>query len=153
MARANDTSGKAEDAFRTISEVADELGVPQHVLRFWETKFNQIKPLKRAGGRRFYRPDDIDLLRGIQHYLHVQGYTIKGLQKILRQSGQRVASDLGRNLALGRRVEARGPAADPADGDQTQLELSGMTAAQRSSLQETLNNLNKLRDDLQSVAD
>ena len=78
---------KAPDAFRTISEVADDLDVPQHVLRFWESRFPQIKPMKRAGGRRYYRPDDVDLLRGIRHLLYGEGYTIRGVQRILREQG------------------------------------------------------------------
>ncbi len=78
---------KAPDAFRTISEVADDLDVPQHVLRFWETRFAQIKPMKRSGGRRYYRPEDINLLRGIRHLLYGQGYTIRGVQRILREQG------------------------------------------------------------------
>jgi DNA-binding transcriptional MerR regulator len=78
---------KAQDAFRTISEVADELAVQKHVLRFWENKFPHIRPMKRGGGRRFYRPDDLDLLRGIRYLLHREGYTIKGVQKILREHG------------------------------------------------------------------
>ena len=78
---------KAPDAFRTISEVADELDLPQHVLRFWESRFREIKPMKRGGGRRFYRPDDVDLLRGIRHLLYGEGYTIRGVQRILREQG------------------------------------------------------------------
>ncbi len=78
---------KSADAFRTIGEVADELVVPKHVLRFWEGKFPQIKPMKRGGGRRYYRPEDMELLRGIRHLLHAEGYTIKGVQKILREQG------------------------------------------------------------------
>lgn len=89
-------TAKSADAFRTISEVADDLDVPQHVLRFWEGKFSQIRPLKRGGGRRYYRPDDVDLLRGIRRLLHVEGYTIKGVQKVLRDQGARVVVDLGR---------------------------------------------------------
>jgi DNA-binding transcriptional MerR regulator len=80
---------KAPDAFRTISEVADELDVPQHVLRFWETRFPQIKPMKRGGGRRYYRPDDVDLLRGIRHLLYGEGYTIRGVQRLLKDNGLR----------------------------------------------------------------
>ncbi len=76
---------KSANAFRTISEVARELELPQHVLRFWETKFTQVKPMKRAGSRRYYRPDDIALLRKIRNLLHDEGYTIKGVQKLLRQ--------------------------------------------------------------------
>ncbi len=78
---------KAPDAFRTISEVADDLDIPQHVLRFWESRFAHIKPMKRAGGRRYYRPDDVDLLRGIRHLLYGEGYTIRGVQRILKEHG------------------------------------------------------------------
>ena len=78
---------KSPDAFRTISEVAEDLDLPQHVLRFWETRFSQIKPMKRGGGRRYYRPDDVDLLKGIRKLLYDQGYTIKGVQKLLKQNG------------------------------------------------------------------
>lgn len=78
---------KAPDAFRTISEVADELDLPQHVLRFWESRFREIKPMKRGGGRRYYRPEDADLLRGIRHLLYGEGYTIRGVQRILREQG------------------------------------------------------------------
>ncbi|SFN68897.1 DNA-binding transcriptional regulator, MerR family [Cohaesibacter marisflavi] len=84
---------KSADAFRTISEVAQDLDLPQHVLRFWETRFSQIKPMKRGGGRRYYRPDDIDLLRGIRHLLYDEGYTIKGVQKILKEQGVRHVID------------------------------------------------------------
>ncbi|MDR3420870.1 MAG: MerR family transcriptional regulator [Xanthobacteraceae bacterium] len=78
---------KAPDAFRTISEVAEEINVPQHVLRFWESRFVQIRPLKRGGGRRYYRPDDVDLLRGVRYLLYGEGYTIRGVQRILREEG------------------------------------------------------------------
>jgi DNA-binding transcriptional MerR regulator len=78
---------KSPEAFRTISEVAAELDVPQHVLRFWETRFRDIKPMKRGGGRRYYRPDDISLLRGIRHLLYGEGYTIRGVQRIIREQG------------------------------------------------------------------
>jgi DNA-binding transcriptional MerR regulator len=85
---------KAPSAFRTISEVADDLHIPQHVLRFWETKFAQVKPLKRGGGRRYYRPEDIALLRRIANLLYTQGYTIKGVQRLLREGGGRLADDI-----------------------------------------------------------
>lgn len=85
---------KAPNAFRTISEVADELHIPQHVLRFWETKFPQVKPLKRGGGRRYYRPDDIALLRRVSDLLYIQGYTIKGVQRLLREGGGRLSDDI-----------------------------------------------------------
>src|SRR6516165_1293708 len=85
---------KAPNAFRTISEVADELHIPQHVLRFWETKFSQVKPLKRGGGRRYYRPDDISLLRRISDLLYIQGYTIEGVQRLLREGGGKLSDDI-----------------------------------------------------------
>lgn len=87
---------KAPDAFRTISEVSETLDVPQHVLRFWEAKFAQVKPLKRAGGRRYYRPDDIDLLKGIRALLYAEGLTIKGVQKVLREQGAKHVAEIGR---------------------------------------------------------
>ena len=80
---------KGPEAFRTISEAAGELTVPQHVLRFWETKFAFIRPMKRAGGRRFYRPSDIAVLRGVRRLLHDEGYTIKGVQRLHREEGLR----------------------------------------------------------------
>ncbi|NQV56179.1 MAG: MerR family transcriptional regulator [Rhodospirillales bacterium] len=87
---------KSPDAFRTISEVADGLNVPQHVLRFWESKFTQVKPLKRGGGRRYYRPEDVHLLRGIRNLLYHEGYTIRGVQKVLREAGVKMVVDAGR---------------------------------------------------------
>ena len=86
---------KSPDAFRTISEAADELDLPQHVLRFWETRFSTIKPLKRGGGRRYYRPEDVLLLKGIRHLLYDQGFTIKGVQKILKDQGARHVAAIG----------------------------------------------------------
>jgi len=86
---------KGPEAFRTISEAADELHVPQHVLRFWETKFPFIRPMKRAGGRRFYRPTDIAVLRGVRHLLHDEGYTIKGVQRLHREQGVRRLVEAG----------------------------------------------------------
>ncbi len=87
--------GKSADAFRTISEAAAELSLPQHVLRFWETRFSQIKPLKRGGGRRYYRPEDVLLLKGICHLLYEQGFTIKGVQRILKEDGPRHVIAIG----------------------------------------------------------
>lgn len=87
---------KAPEAFKTISEAAEELDVPQHVLRFWETRFSQIKPMKRGGGRRYYRPNDIDLLKGIRFLLYGQGYTIRGVQRILRENGVADVAAIGR---------------------------------------------------------
>jgi DNA-binding transcriptional MerR regulator len=99
---------KAPDAFRTISEVAEELDVPQHVLRFWESRFPQIRPMKRAGGRRYYRPDDVDLLRGIRHLLYGVGYTIRGVQGILREKGPKFVQAVWQ-------AGAAQPASGPAD--------------------------------------
>ena len=99
---------KGPDAFRTISEAADTLGVPQHVLRFWETKFSFIRPMKRAGGRRFYRPADIAVLRGVRRLLHDEGYTIKGVQRLHREHG------LKRLVAAGEGAATAAPAAPAA---------------------------------------
>src|SRR5690348_4746059 len=104
---------KAPNAFRTISEVADELHIPQHVLRFWETKFPQVKPLKRGGGRRYYRPDDIALLRRISDLLYIQGYTIKGVQRLLREGGGKLSDDIP-PAPPEERAEAEDGAADDA---------------------------------------
>jgi len=101
---------KAPNAFRTISEVADELHIPQHVLRFWETKFPQVKPLKRGGGRRYYRPDDISLLRRISDLLYIQGYTSKCVQRLLREGGGKLSDDIP-PATLDEREEAAAEAA------------------------------------------
>lgn len=97
---------KGPEAFRTISEVANDLDLPQHVLRFWETRFTQIHPMKRGGGRRYYRPDDVDLLRGIRHLLYSEGYTIRGVQRILRDQGPRFVVAVGKGEAV---PESSGP--------------------------------------------
>ena len=115
---------KAPDAYRTISEVADDLDLPQHVLRFWETRFSQIKPLKRGGGRRYYRPDDIDLLRGIRHLLYGEGYTIRGVQRIIKESGIKAIQALGRGEGAVPRAKPGGPdIIDPETGDDGALDL------------------------------
>ncbi|WP_420409023.1 MerR family transcriptional regulator [Hoeflea sp.] len=113
---------KSPDAFRTISEVAEDLDLPQHVLRFWETRFTQIKPMKRGGGRRYYRPDDIELLKGIRTLLYDQGYTIKGVQKLLKQNGNKFviaigSGDMAAVEALSASMVEEKPAA-PAEEDQ-----------------------------------
>ncbi|HEY1836577.1 MAG: MerR family transcriptional regulator [Rhizomicrobium sp.] len=106
---------KSPEAFRTISEVAVDLDVPQHVLRFWEQRFAQVKPVKRAGGRRYYRPEDVDLLRGIRSLLYHDGLTIKGVQKILRDRGLRFVAEVGRGDAglLAKPPRASDTEADP----------------------------------------
>jgi DNA-binding transcriptional MerR regulator len=110
-------SRKSPTAFRTISEVADELHIPQHVLRFWETKFPQVKPMKRGGGRSYYRPDDIALLRRISDLLYIQGYTIKGVQRLLRAGGGRLSDDIPP------------PPADEHDEDEPELPIPGLAPA------------------------
>lgn len=96
---------KSPDAFRTISEVAVDLDVPQHVLRFWESRFREIKPMKRGGGRRYYRPDDVSLLRGIRHLLYGEGYTIRGVQRIIREHGIRYVQSAGQPAARDPQIE------------------------------------------------
>src|SRR5262249_569660 len=117
---------KDPEAFRIISEVAEDLNVPQHVLRFWESRFPQIKPMKRGGGRRYYRPDDIDLLRGIRHLLYGEGYTIRGVQRILREQGIPFVQAVGQE-------GARQPSHSEADeGDE--IDEGGGEAAERSGI-------------------
>ena len=117
---------KSPDAFRTIGEVSEALAVPQHVLRFWETKFPQIRPLKRGGGRRYYRPEDVALLRHIRHLLHAEGYTVRGVQKLLRERASR-------------------PAAGPAAPDPLEAE-SPLDAEDRARASRILDELCTLRD-------
>jgi DNA-binding transcriptional MerR regulator len=115
---------KAPDAYRTISEVADDLDLPQHVLRFWETRFGQIRPLKRGGGRRYYRPEDIDLLKGIRHLLYGEGYTIRGVQRIIKESGVKAIQALGRGEGAAALQKPKGPEIlDPAGGDDEPLDM------------------------------
>src|SRR5262250_1324332 len=117
---------KSASAFRTISEVADDLDVPQHVLRFWETKFTQVKPLKRGGGRRYYRPEDVELLRAIRGLLYEDGYTIKGVQRLMREGGLKTRGE--GSPAAGR----TGAAA--ADAPQLDLELPAPLDAKRRKI-------------------
>ncbi|MEL6476191.1 MAG: MerR family transcriptional regulator [Pseudomonadota bacterium] len=135
---------KSPDAFRTISEVASELDLPQHVLRFWETRFNQIKPLKRGGGRRLYRPDHVALLRGIRALLYDDGMTIKGVQKVLREKGIKTVIARGeagasldlatpgdtaaRLAALKDRVGSEAAVAAPIDSERVQASITRLEA-------------------------
>lgn len=132
---------KAEDAFRTISEVADKLNVQQHVLRFWETKFSQVKPLKRGGGRRYYRPEDVALLERIHHLLYTEGYTIKGVQKLLKgqAKSQIVAEANNQNTAQASKVAA--PVTTPVHKDGS----SKMSDKQRAVLEIMLAELKAMR--------
>jgi DNA-binding transcriptional MerR regulator len=116
---------KAPSAFRTISEVADDLHIPQHVLRFWETKFTQVKPLKRGGGRRYYRPEDIELLRRISDLLYTQGYTIKGVQRLLREGGGRLADNIPPPSA----AEQAAAAAERGEAREPELPMPGLAPA------------------------
>ncbi|MEO1251497.1 MAG: MerR family transcriptional regulator [Pseudomonadota bacterium] len=128
---------KHAEAFRTISEAAKELDVPQHVLRHWEEVFGQVRPMRRAGGRRYYRPLDLDLLRGIRILLYDQRYTTKGVQKIFKDEGVKYVAELGRRAAAGEPVEVRPvipddgarAAADNASGDADVLELTNGVSA------------------------
>lgn len=127
---------KAVEAFRTIAEVADDLGVPKHVLRFWEVKFPQIRPMKRGGGRRFYRPEDLALLRGIQALLHAEAYTIKGVQKILREQGVDHVKQFGRDPQSipavkggGKRTRAAAGQAGSSAGDGQPVAAASTTAS------------------------
>ena len=129
-------ASKSATAFHTISEVADELDVPQHVLRFWETKFTQVKPLKRGGRRRYYRPEDIALLRRIKDLLYQDGYTIKGVQRLLREGGVKNLARRAVKPAAGARVQ---PTPAPAE-DET------LGTGKRSELEALLAELGELRD-------
>lgn len=129
--------GKSAAAFRTISEVAAELDVPSHVLRFWETKFAQVRPLKRGGGRRYYRPEDVDLLRRIRELLYREGYTIKGVQKLLREGGLRPAP--------ARRAAANGAPAETAAVASAPSSPAGLDPALRQALADVLAELEALR--------
>lgn len=150
-----DRGNKSDTAFRTISEVAAELDLPQHVLRFWETRFSQVKPLKRGGGRRYYRPEDMQLLRRIRDLLYLDGYTIKGVQKLLRQSGsvkgfvESEASDEGS-------VDDEVPAVMP-PGQRSDARSGSPVAApegtnMRPLIEQTLSELRGLRDMLRQSA-
>jgi DNA-binding transcriptional MerR regulator len=151
----NRTGEKSAAAFRTISEVSDELQVPQHVLRFWETKFSQVRPMKRGGGRRYYRPEDIELLRSIRDHLYTDGYTIKGVQKLLREGQIKAAtpdgseaptpseSGQGSNGGGEAGEQARQAGNRPAPDDR-----EGLSAAQRRTVEEVLAELTDLRDAL-----
>ena len=136
---------KSAGAFRTISEVAQELDVPQHVLRFWETRFGQIRPLKRAGGRRYYRPEDVDLVAGIKHLLHVRRYTIKGAQRIIKENGIRFVQAVGR----GEVVAAPPPLQDLESGAEGQAQDDSaslaLPAVDQAALEDALHEMRTCR--------
>jgi DNA-binding transcriptional MerR regulator len=131
--------GKSAAAFRTISEVATDLDVPQHVLRFWETKFTQVRPMKRGGGRRYYRPEDVDLLRSIRALLYDDGYTIKGVQKLLREGGLKPVTADASPAPAAAPVSAQAPAG------------AGISTDQRAELKAILGELEAVRKLLDSA--
>jgi DNA-binding transcriptional MerR regulator len=146
------TGGKSPEAFRTISEVAAELDLPQHVLRFWETRFAAIKPLKRSGGRRYYRPEDVALLRRIRDLLREKGYTIKGVQKLLRQGGERLTAVGGAETPVALDPFAGTEAADAivpnprlSDSDDAGDEAVSFSPVARGELEAILADLEALR--------
>jgi DNA-binding transcriptional MerR regulator len=142
---------KSADAFRTISEVADELEVPQHVLRFWETKFAQIRPLKRGGGRRYYRPEDIDLLRAIRGLLYDKGYTIKGVQKLIREGGLKLADgEVVPDLSGGAEGD-EGTGSTEATAADLPLFRPTMSAEQVKDVKSAIGELTDLRDRLRKA--
>ncbi len=162
---------KSPSAFRTISEVAEELDVPAHVLRFWESKFAQVKPMKRGGGRRYYRPADVDLLRGIRELLYTDGLTIKGVQKVLREQGVKSVFARGGNAAEvvieveERKVASGGggsstvvsggdsrPSLTIAPTDHSEDPVVDEDAARRARIEATIRRLTSLRDRLRASA-
>jgi DNA-binding transcriptional MerR regulator len=143
---------KDPEAFRTISEVAEEMDLPQHVLRFWETRFPQIKPLKRGGGRRYYRPDDVDLLRAIKDLLYGEGYTIKGVQKLLREQGAAaVAKSASRAGGEARAPLRAAPPVEPARAEGPTPETAGPDAAPARPAPASLATLRAIQADLREA--
>lgn len=140
-------NGKSAAAFRTISEVADDLDVPSHVLRFWETKFSQVKPLKRGGGRRYYRPEDVALLRAIRELLYTDGYTIKGVQKLLREGGVKALQG-GASTSISSPEKPSQPKLVQGAHDVDAVQEGGVNADKSSELKEILKELEVLRDQL-----
>ena len=139
-------SKKAQGAFRTISEVANKLEVQQHVLRFWETKFSQIRPLKRGGGRRYYRPEDVALLQRIHHLLYTEGYTIKGVQKLLKGQGKaQIIAAQAENENAGAVAPSPKVAAPEAAQPQAAAKPSGVSVQQRAVLEIMLAELKAMR--------
>ncbi len=142
---------KSPEAFRTISEVADDLDVPQHVLRFWESKFSQVRPLKRGGGRRYYRPEDVDLLRGIRHLLYIDGFTIKGVQKLLKENGAKSVVEAGRRLHEGDATEPvaaavmAAPSAPSSNGN-GDAQPHRLSDHERRKLTQVVDDLQRLRE-------
>ena len=139
---------KSPDAFRTISEVAADLDVPQHVLRFWESKFNQIRPLKRGGGRRYYRPEDVDLLCGVRTLLYNDGYTIKGVQKVFREQGVKFVAETGRGTVDASLAELAREAVQRSEQEERDAPSRPVSAGGRARLQAILDDLVSLKDEI-----
>ena len=137
LSDADSKNRKSATAFRTISEVADDLDVQQHVLRFWETKFSQIRPLKRGGGRRYYRPEDVALLKSIHNLLYTEGYTIKGVQKLLKEQGK--------NKVVQNNKPAAASAVAPTKPVSVQHPSGGMNTKHRAALESMLDDLREIR--------
>jgi DNA-binding transcriptional MerR regulator len=135
-------NGKSAAAFRTISEVADDLEVPPHVLRFWETKFSQVRPLKRGGGRRYYRPEDVSLLKRIRELLYADGYTIKGVQKLLRDGASKPAQSDAPEPA---------EAADEPSDAKAEISSGSLDARVRAEISDVLNELISLKKKIAEV--
>jgi len=143
---------KSPEAFRTISEVAAELAVPQHVLRFWESKFPQVKPMKRGGGRRYYRPQDLNLLRGIRHLLYGDGFTIRGVQKVLREQGVRFVVDCGSGKTPAMASSASDSGDLPALEDIQYEDEVTLSPQHMTRLKSVLDELNELKGILKSAS-
>ncbi len=142
---------KSASAFRTISEVAGELDVPQHVLRFWESKFIQVRPMKRGGGRRYYRPEDIDLLRSIRELLYTDGYTIKGVQKLLREGGVKALADRQNAHAPPRAAEDPEPQVRPEPPDGVQAAPAPSAASDASEVEVLRKALAEILEELEQI--
>jgi len=139
---------KSPDAFRTISEVATELDVPQHVLRFWESKFNQIRPLKRGGGRRYYRPEDVDLLRGVRTLLYNDGYTIKGVQKVFREQGVKFVTETGKGTVDASLAELAREAVQRSEHEERAPSSLTLDKGARQTLETLLEALTALKEEI-----
>ena len=140
-----DSSGKSPEAYRTIGEVAEMLGVAQHVLRFWESRFAQIKPVKRAGNRRYYRPDDIALIRRIRELLHDEGYSIRGVQKLLKAAGVK-AVVAGEGTGAAAQAATAMPAAPAQAAAPSAASQGGSAGPDRAAMRELLGELKEIRD-------
>ena len=154
----NKVDGKSAEAFRTISEVSGDIDVPQHVLRFWETKFNQVKPMKRGGGRRYYRPADVALLKHIRTLLYVNGYTIRGVQQLLGEKGMRTVLLRGRQASCEDSVVVhptihQGTDAEPMQSSaiiKTETDPNDIGAEKRRALEVVLKDLQTIREAMES---